>query len=90
VSASAQPRDIAEELADFTAGRRLLTISVFAILIGIIGAYVAQALLQLIAFFTNLFFFQRLSAMAASPADHTLGLFVILVPVIGAPRGRSS
>jgi H+/Cl- antiporter ClcA len=84
VSASAQPRDIAEELADFTAGRRLLTISVFAILIGIIGAYVAQALLKLIAFFTNLFFFQRLSTAAASPADHTLGLFVILVPVVGA------
>jgi len=81
---SAKSRDIAEELGDFTATRRLLLISAFAIPIGIVSAYVAKALLALISFFTNVFFFQRFTTAAASPADHTLGPLVILVPVAGA------
>src|ERR1043165_3087406 len=75
---------IASPLGDFTATSRLLTISAFAVILGIVSAYVALALLTLINFFTNLFFFQRLSAAAASPVEHTLGLWVILVPVAGA------
>src|SRR6185436_6349342 len=71
-------------LGDFSATPRLLVITAFAILIGVVSAYVALALTQLIAFFTNLFFFQRLSASPVSPADHQLGLWVIVVPVIGA------
>ena len=59
-------------------------IGLMAVGIGFICAFVALALLKLIAFFTNLFFFQRLSLAPASPADNTLGLFVILVPVAGA------
>jgi H+/Cl- antiporter ClcA len=77
-------RDIAEELADFTANRRVLTIAAFAILIGAIAAYVALGLLTLIGFFTNLFFFQRISTELITPEGHTLGLLVILVPVAGA------
>src|SRR5205085_955089 len=41
-------------------------------------------LLKLIGFFTNLFFFQRLSSAMVSPASHTLGPWVVAVPVIGA------
>src|SRR5262245_58941549 len=77
-------RDIAEELADFTATPRLMLIGVFAIAIGIIGAYLAVGLLNLIGLFTNLFFFQRFSTTLTTPASHTLGPFVILVPVAGA------
>src|SRR5262245_33174364 len=77
-------RDIAEELADFTATPRLMLIGVFAIAIGIIGAYLAVGLLNLIGLFTNLFFFQRFSTTLTTPASHTLGPFVIIVPVIGA------
>jgi H+/Cl- antiporter ClcA len=84
VTIAPHSRDIAEELADFTATPRLLLISAFTIVIGVISAYVALALLTLIAFFTNLFFFQRLSIAPASPAAHQLGLWVILVPVVGA------
>ncbi len=80
----AKSRDIAQELGDFTATTRLLLISAFAIPIGIVSAYVAKALLALIALFTNIFFFQRFTTAAASPADHTLGPLVILVPVVGA------
>ena len=77
-------RDIAEDLGDFTATPRLLMIAAFAIVIGIVSAYVALALLKLIGFFTNLFFFQRLSTALVTPEGHTLGPWVILVPVAGA------
>src|SRR6188474_642146 len=76
--------DIAEDLGDFTASPRLLLIAVFAIAIGAISAYVALALLTLIGLFTNLFFFQRLSTALVTPDRHSLGPFVILVPVAGA------
>jgi CIC family chloride channel protein len=77
-------RDIAEGLGDFTATPRLITISLFAVVIGIVSAYVALALLRLIGFFTNLFFFQRFSTALVTPEGHSLGPLVIVVPVIGA------
>jgi H+/Cl- antiporter ClcA len=61
----------------------MLPLSALAVGIGVLGAYVAAALLALIAFFTNLFFFQRLSLAPASPAAHTLGVLGVLVPVVG-------
>jgi H+/Cl- antiporter ClcA len=72
-----------DALGDFTANARILLLSSVAIVIGIISAYVAVALLSLITFFTNLFFFQRLSLTPVSPAAHTLGVFVVAVPVVG-------
>ncbi|HYJ90607.1 MAG TPA: hypothetical protein VEV84_04810, partial [Pyrinomonadaceae bacterium] len=71
------------ELGDFTTSRRVLRISVLAVGIGIVGAFIAFALLRLITFFTNIFFFQRLSFDPASPADNHLGVFIIFIPVIG-------
>src|SRR6185369_11527760 len=76
--------DVSGALGDFTATPRLIPITLLAIVIGGIAAFVALALLRLISFFTNLFFFQRLSTAFASPAQHTLGFFVVLVPVAGA------
>jgi CIC family chloride channel protein len=81
---SRHDRDIAESLGDFTATPRLLTISLFATCIGVISAFVALGLLKLIGLFTNLFFFQRFSTALITPEAHTLGPFVIVVPVIGA------
>jgi H+/Cl- antiporter ClcA len=71
-------------LGDFTASPRMLLIVGLAVLIGLLGAGLAVVLLRLIAFFTNLFFYQRLGIGPASPSDHTLGPWVIAVPVIGA------
>jgi chloride channel protein, CIC family len=84
VTTATRSHDIAEDLADFTATPRLLMIAAFAIVIGIVSAYVALALLTLIGFFTNLFFFQRLSTALVTPEGHTLGAWVMLVPVAGA------
>src|SRR5579862_3012322 len=71
-------------LGDFTTTTRLLPISLIAIGIGFVGAFVALALLKLIGLFTNLFFFQRWSTTLVSPAGNHLGLGVIIVPILGA------
>jgi H+/Cl- antiporter ClcA/CBS domain-containing protein len=72
------------DLGDFTATRRLIPISLIAVVIGAAAAFIAAVLLKLIAFFTNVFFYQRLTTDPASPAAHHLGVWVILVPVVGA------
>jgi len=71
-------------LGDFTTTRRLIVLSAIAICLGAIGAVLALLLLRLIEFFTNLFFFGRLSIQPASPADSNLGPAIIVIPVIGA------
>jgi H+/Cl- antiporter ClcA len=68
---------------DFALNTRLLRITVMAAVIGAISTVAARVLLDLIRFFTNLFFFQTFSLADHSPATNTLGLWVIGVPVIG-------
>jgi CIC family chloride channel protein len=70
-------------IGDFTAGPRTIALSLLAVVVGVLAAYVAKALLALITFFTNLFFFQRLSLAPVSPAAHHLGFLSVLVPVVG-------
>src|SRR5579871_234901 len=72
------------KLGDFTTSPRVILISLMAIVIGIISAFVALILLRLIGLFTNLFFFQRWGTALVSPAGNHLGLFVVLVPILGA------
>jgi len=57
-----------ETLGDFTTNWRVIPISGLAIVIGVVSAYVALALLRLIGFFTNLFFYGRLRMDLVSPA----------------------
>jgi len=71
-------------LGDFTANPRMVLISLLALGIGVISAFIALILLRLIGLFTNLFFFQRWSTALVSPAGNKLGLFEVLVPVVGA------
>ena len=68
---------------DFALDARLIRITAMAAAIGVLATGAAWVLLNLIRFFTNLFFFQTLSLAERSPADHTLGAWVIAVPVIG-------
>jgi chloride channel protein, CIC family len=72
------------DLGDFTADRRMLTISLIAVGIGVLSCVVAMLLLRLIAFFTNVFFFQAFDLVERLPAEHTLGAWVIVVPVVGS------
>ena len=73
-----------DELADFSTNRRVLLLSAMALVIGAISSLVAYALIWLIAAITNLAFYHRFSAAPAIPLGHHLGLWVVLVPVVGA------
>ncbi|MCA9832515.1 MAG: chloride channel protein [Thermomicrobiales bacterium] len=68
---------------DFSATRRMLVLAGFAVVIGSLGAVLAWALLRLINFFTNLFYFHQFSFAKASPADNHLGIWALFVPVLG-------
>lgn len=72
------------KLGDFTTTPRMILISLLALGIGVLSAFVALFLLKLIGLFTNLFFFQRWDTSLVSPVGNRLGLFEIFVPVIGA------
>ncbi|MGB7845151.1 MAG: chloride channel protein [Candidatus Acidiferrum sp.] len=73
-----------EELGDFTTTWRVLPISLLAMAIGVLCAFVALVLLRLIGLFTNLLYFGRWSAAMVSPVGNHLGLFSVLVPIGGA------
>lgn len=68
---------------DFALDARLLRIATLAAVIGAASTGAARVLLDLIRFFTNLFFFQDFSLADRSPAGHTMGAWVIAVPVVG-------
>jgi len=72
------------ELADFSTDRRVLLLSLMALVVGLISSLVACALLWLIAAITNLAFYQHFSASPAVPQGHHLGFWVVAVPVAGA------
>ncbi|MBB3257424.1 H+/Cl- antiporter ClcA/CBS domain-containing protein [Paraburkholderia bannensis] len=68
---------------DFSANARLPGISALAAVIGVLATLAAFVLLNLIHWFTNLFFYGRFSFADHSPALNTLGAWVIGVPVAG-------
>ena len=75
-----RPGPAALKLGDFRTTVEVLYISVLAAGIGVVSAFIALALLRLIGFFTNLFFFQRIGSALVSPVGNTLGGWEILVP----------
>ncbi|HEX4412479.1 MAG TPA: chloride channel protein [Lacipirellulaceae bacterium] len=62
---------------------RVVFISLLGILLGLAAGGVAVVFMRLIAFVTNLAFFQQISFETVSPADNHLGWIVIVVPVVG-------
>ena len=84
MTASVSKGELPQDLGDFTATRRMLPITLLAIAIGCLSAFVALGLLRMIGLFTNLFFFQRWDTALASPANNQLGPLVVLIPVVGS------
>jgi chloride channel protein, CIC family len=74
---------VEDRLADFTRDRRIILLSVMAVMIGATSALVADALVWLISVITNLAFYQKFSSVFQSPEHHRLGYIVIIIPVIG-------
>jgi CIC family chloride channel protein len=70
-------------LGDFTTTRTILPLVPLAVVIGVLGAGISLALLDMIGFFTNLFYFQRLSVHLVSPYGNTLGVIAVVIPIGG-------
>ena len=81
---SAPVRERIDHLGDFSLGRRVLTITAWAVPIGAAGAVAALALLRLIGLITNLVFYQRIETRLIAPgAGHHQPLLILLAPVAG-------
>ena len=62
---------------------RMVTVSFLAAVVGLIAGLIAFCLYKLIGLFTNFVFYHRFSAEFLSARHNQLGLWVILMPVIG-------
>jgi CIC family chloride channel protein len=63
--------------------KRLFAIALLAVLIAVCVSFTAKLLIYLIDLITNIAFHGNFSIEPSSPADNTLGLFVIVIPAIG-------
>lgn len=62
---------------------RIILFCFLAAVIGALATVVAKILLVGINIFTNIFYFQKFSLLASSPANNHLGAWAIVVPVVG-------
>src|SRR5262245_40076129 len=66
-----------------SANFRIFFVSILAALIGIAAGFVAYLLINLIALFGNLFFFQKVSVEFPKFQFNQLGPLVIVIPILG-------
>lgn len=64
--------------------KRIFFISFLSLLLGIFSGFIARILTGLIGFITNLSFYGILSTAFSSPKNNHLGVYVIIIPIIGA------
>jgi len=84
LGAERRPRNTSERaLGDFTTTASVLRLVPLAVIVGALGAGISLALLAMIGFFTNLFYYQRLSFHLVSPNANTLGAIAIVIPIGG-------
>jgi H+/Cl- antiporter ClcA len=63
--------------------QRLLTIAILAVIIAICISFIAKFLINLIYLITHLSFFGDVSISHITPAENSLGLWVIIIPALG-------
>ena len=63
--------------------KRLLVISVLAVIIAVCISCIAKILVYLIDLITNISFYGKFSLAHSSPANNALGIWVIAIPVVG-------
>jgi chloride channel protein, CIC family len=85
ISVSLKPTLEAENIRpQFTQNKkRLFTIAAMAVLVAISISLIAKFLIYLIYFITNVSFYGKFSIAHVTPAENTLGWWVILIPAIG-------
>jgi H+/Cl- antiporter ClcA len=75
---------VQDRLRDFTADSRILLLIAMALVAGTGGAWAAWVLLKLIALFTNLAYFHRLSTDTVYISGAHLAPWTIAIPVVGS------
>ncbi|HEX7021973.1 MAG TPA: chloride channel protein [Trueperaceae bacterium] len=70
-------------LQDYTADRRMLLLSVMAVIVGLAGAVIAWLLVRLIGLITNLSFYGTFSFAFTYPSHEHLGLLGFIPPIVG-------
>ncbi|HEX7119362.1 MAG TPA: chloride channel protein [Longimicrobiales bacterium] len=65
-------------------GPRVARIAAIAILIGLAGGFIAEALLRLIGLITNVVFFHRIASELLPPALADAGPWLFFAPILGA------
>ncbi len=63
--------------------QRLLIVSLLSVFVAICISFIAKFLIYLIYFITNVSFYGNWSLTHSTPANNSLGLFVIAIPVLG-------
>lgn len=76
-------KSYASKLRDYSADSRILYVSVLAAGLGSVSAVAAWALLEMIALFTNLFYFHRWSFVEHDPWQSGVHWWSPLMPVLG-------
>ncbi|TAN02177.1 MAG: chloride channel protein [Rhizobiaceae bacterium] len=71
-------------LGDFTTRPRVLVIAAIAVVVSTAGVIAGLLLLDLIRLVTNLAYFGRFSVAMPDLAQSSLGLWAVLIPVVGA------
>ncbi len=71
-------------ITEKTISRRLVTIAGLSILLGLVAGVAAKAFLSLIALISNFAFFGRFSLVLAPVTTQFVGLWVLVIPVVGA------
>lgn len=82
MNTSAEPA-ITNRLADFTQDKRIVLLSLFAVIIGFLSTVSAWGLVNLIALISNLVFYQKVSSELILLTHNHLGAWVIIIPAIG-------
>ncbi len=77
-------QETARRAASGNMDRRVLLLSLQAVINAFVIGLVARGLVYLIDLITNLAFYGRLSFAPASPAHNHLGIFVVAIPVVGS------
>src|SRR5574338_1228406 len=85
ISVALDPTLEAEDIkpASISNKNRLLLIAALAVLIAAAVSVIAKGLIYLINLFTHISFYGNFSFSSVSPADNYLGIWVIVIPVIG-------
>lgn len=70
-------------LGDFTTRPRVVLLTLMALVVGVLSAFVALALVRLIDLITHVAYYHEVAVTPISPATNHLGWWAVLVPIAG-------